>query len=81
MGIDGSKQRDNKKKYDYEIQTSDGKKSIQVPTEVIEKADPLWEDFVIARFLEDAPHIAKVHMILNKIWHLEIDRRSLRYMK
>lgn len=26
------------------------------------------EDFVIARFLEKSPHIAKVHMIVNKIW-------------
>lgn len=28
----------------------------------------MWEDFVIARFLETAPHVAKVHMIVNKIW-------------
>lgn len=41
---------------------------MEVPSEVIEKANPLWDDFVIARFLETAPHIAKVHMIVNKIW-------------
>lgn len=29
---------------------------------------PLWEDFVVGKFLDVAPHIAKVHMVLNKIW-------------
>lgn len=56
------------KKYEFEISESEGKKSVEVPSDIIEKANPLWEDFVIARFLETAPHIAKVHMIVNKIW-------------
>ena len=56
------------KKYEFEISESEGKKSVEVPSEVIEKANPLWDDFVIARFLETAPHVAKVHMIVNKIW-------------
>lgn len=46
----------------------DGKRSVEVPSEIIEKAIPLWDDFVIARFLEEAPHVANVHMIVNKIW-------------
>lgn len=56
------------KKYEFEISVSEGGKSVEVPSEIIEKANPLWEDFVIARFLETAPHVAKVHMIINKIW-------------
>lgn len=56
------------KKYEFEMSESERKKSVEVPTEVIEKANPLWEDFVIARFLETAPHVAKVHMMINKIW-------------
>lgn len=63
-----AKQKQSLKKYDLEISTSDGKKSVTVPAEITEKSNPLWEDFVIARFLETAPHIAKVHMIINKIW-------------
>lgn len=55
-------------KYEIDVTESEGKKAVVVPSEVIEKANPLWEDFVIARFLETAPHIAKVHMIVNKIW-------------
>lgn len=39
-----------------------------VPADITEKANPLWEDFVVASFLDSAPHIAKVHMIINKIW-------------
>ena len=56
------------KKYEFEISVSEGRKSVEVPSEIIEKANPLWEDFVIARFLETAPHVAKVYMIINKIW-------------
>lgn len=55
-------------KYDVDVSVSEGKHTVEVPSEIIEKANPLWEDFVIARFLETTPHIAKVHMILNKIW-------------
>ena len=55
-------------KYEFEISEAEGKRSIQVPAAIIEKGNPLWEDFLIARFLETAPHIAKVHVILNKIW-------------
>ena len=55
------------KKYEFELSVSEGEKSVEVPSEIIEKANPLWKDFVIARFLETAPHVAKVHMIVNKI--------------
>ena len=56
------------KKYEFDISISEGKHSVEVPSEIIEKANPLWEDFVIAMFLETAPHIAKVYIIVNKIW-------------
>lgn len=56
------------KTYEFEIGVSEGKKSVEVPSEIVEKSSPLWEDFVIIRFLVTAPHIAKVHVILNKIW-------------
>ena len=56
------------KKFEFEMLESEGKKLIEVPSAIIEKGNPLWEDFVVARFLETAPHVAKVHMIVNKIW-------------
>lgn len=56
------------KKFDFEISYLEGKKSVTVPTDVVEKANLLWDDFVIAKFLEKAPHVAKVHVIVNKIW-------------
>ena len=63
-----AKQQKGLKSYDLEISVLEGKQSVNVPSEIVEKANPLWDDFVIARFLETAPHVAKVHMILNKIW-------------
>lgn len=56
------------KKYDLDLSTSEGKKSVEVPDEVFNNATPLWEDFLVGRFLDTAPHVAKVHVILNKIW-------------
>ncbi|KAL0884543.1 hypothetical protein Bca101_008524 [Brassica carinata] len=66
--VEVAKKKQVLKKYDFKISESEGKKSVDVPSDIIEKANPLWGDFVIARFLETAPHIAKVHMIVNKIW-------------
>lgn len=28
-----------------------------------------WEDFFIGKFLYTAPHVARVHAIMNKIWN------------
>ncbi|KAF8106337.1 hypothetical protein N665_0143s0008 [Sinapis alba] len=56
------------KKYEVDESVTDGKHLVEVPSEIIEQANLLWEDFVIAKFLETTPHIAKVHVILNKIW-------------
>ncbi|XP_033147237.1 uncharacterized protein LOC117133996 [Brassica rapa] len=55
-------------KYEVDQTILDGKRTVEVPVDIVEKSNHLWEDFVIARFLETAPHIAKVHMIVNKIW-------------
>lgn len=56
------------KKYEIEELVKEDKHMVMVPSAIIEKANPLWDDFVIANFLEEAPHIAKVHVIVNKIW-------------
>lgn len=58
------------KKYDVSISMKDGVGSINVPEEVIKEASPLWEDFIMGKFLDKAPHIAKVHAIVNKIWSM-----------
>lgn len=38
--------------------------------EEISEVAPLWDDYLIGKFLDKAPHIAKVHAIVNKIWTL-----------
>lgn len=55
-------------KYDLKVAVSDGVSSVVVPEEVFEDPSPLWEDFLIGKFLDSAPHVAKVHSIVNKIW-------------
>lgn len=46
----------------------DGQEKVIVPKEVFVGAKPLWEDFLIGRFLNTkAPHVGKIHMIVNKI--------------
>ena len=46
----------------------EGKHTVEIPDDVISDSTPLWEDFVVGKFLDLAPHVAKVHMVLNKIW-------------
>lgn len=56
------------RKYDVEVRNEGGKQTVEIPEEVITKSTPLWDEFVIGKFLDRAPHVAKVHMVLNKIW-------------
>lgn len=56
------------KKYDVEIVNNEGKQTVVIPEEVITESTPIWEDFLVGKFLDQAPHVAKVHMVLNKIW-------------
>lgn len=61
-------QKKGLRKYDVEVTDQNGQKSVEVPSEVSENASSLWEDFILGNFLDTTPHVAKVHVILNKIW-------------
>lgn len=37
---------------------------------MIENSIPPWEDFLIGKFISTAPHVATIHVIVNKIWPL-----------
>lgn len=50
--------------------------SVLVPKEITKDVAPLWKDFLIGKFLDDAPHIAKIHAIVNKIWALN-DKKQM----
>lgn len=61
----------------FVVSEIDGHEKVVVPKEVFVGAKPLWEDFLIGKFLNTkAPHVGKIHMIVNKIWRLG-DRTSL----
>ncbi|KAF8048115.1 hypothetical protein N665_2671s0001 [Sinapis alba] len=45
-----------------------------VPDKVLEDK-PLWDDLLVGRFLKSAHHVAKIHVIVNKIWPLK-DKKS-----
>ncbi|KAL0687617.1 hypothetical protein Bca4012_087294 [Brassica carinata] len=64
------RQEKSLKKYDVEITMKDGISSVVVPEEIFVDPSPLWEDFLIGKFLDKTPHIGKVHAIVNKIWTL-----------
>lgn len=66
--IEVAKEKKILKKYKVEMLSKDGKHTVEIPDEVLENSTPLWDDFVIGKFLDTAPHVAKVHMVLNKIW-------------
>lgn len=56
------------RKHDVEVLTKGGKHRVEILGEILKDSTPLWEDFVVGKFLDLAPHIAKVHMVVNKIW-------------
>ena len=64
-------------KQKFVVDVVDGKERVVVPKDVFVGAKPMWEDFVIGKFLSTkAPHVGKIHMIVNKIWRLG-DRSTL----
>ncbi|XP_019085398.1 PREDICTED: uncharacterized protein LOC109126346 [Camelina sativa] len=64
-------------KQKFQVVEVDGKEKVVVPREVFEDVKPLWEDFVVGKFVNaKAPHVGKIHMIVNKIWRLG-DKTSL----
>lgn len=77
------------KKYDVEIISKDGKNKVEIPDEIVSESTPLWEEFVVGKFLDLAPHIAKVHMVVNKIWNYgelnakvevyDVDAKTMRF--
>lgn len=60
----------NLSKFDIDVSVIDGQSIVEVPAAVLEDSTPLWEDFLIGRFPDTAPHVAKIHVIVNKIWNL-----------
>lgn len=57
-------------KFDFKVSVVEGKETIDVPEEIFVDAEPLWEEFLVGRFASSAPHEAKIHVIVNKIWNL-----------
>ncbi|KAL0734549.1 hypothetical protein Bca4012_010759 [Brassica carinata] len=58
------------KEHVVDLEIKDGKELVEVPDEVIQNTVPLWEDLVVGKFPTTAPHVARVHIIVNKIWTL-----------
>ena len=54
------------KKYDVEVKMKDGIGSVTAPEEITKDVPPLWDDFLVGKFLDNAPHIAKVQAIVKR---------------
>lgn len=56
--------------HDLKISMVDGSPTVESPDDILEGSAPMWDKILIRKFLATAPHIAKVHVIVNKIWTL-----------
>lgn len=65
--IEVAQNKKHMRKYEVEVALKDRVNTVAIPNEIVENSTPLWEDFVVGKFLDLAPHVAKVHMVLNKI--------------
>ncbi|KAL0689488.1 hypothetical protein Bca4012_089166 [Brassica carinata] len=45
-----------------------GVASVDLPEELLSDSEPLWSAYIVGHFMGDAPHIGKVHAIVNRIW-------------
>lgn len=48
----------------------EGREFIEVSDGVLENTVPLWDDLLEGKFMDTAPHVGKIHAIVNKIWPL-----------
>lgn len=72
------------KKYEVKVTTKDGKHKVEIPDDILTDSTPLWEDFVVGKFLDISPHVAKVHMVFLISGVTETKRRrwtSMRLMQ
>ncbi|WZZ41234.1 hypothetical protein YC2023_037493 [Brassica napus] len=45
-----------------------GVASVGLPEELLSDSKPLWSAYIVGNFMGNAPHIGKVHAIVNRIW-------------
>ncbi|XP_024004593.1 uncharacterized protein LOC112081901 [Eutrema salsugineum] len=57
-------------RYEYKVDDVNGVPTIKVPKEVVENSPPLWETLLVGKFLDTAPYIGKIHVLVNRIWPL-----------
>ncbi|XP_024014096.1 uncharacterized protein LOC112088137 [Eutrema salsugineum] len=68
--VDAVAQKSGLVKHDLSISVIEGSPRIQIPNDIIDGSVPLWDKILVGKFLSTAPHVAKVHVIVNKIWPL-----------
>ena len=56
--------------HEVKVQVVDGTSMVEILEDLLVDSVPLWDDLLEGRFLEPAPHVAKIHIIVNKIWPL-----------
>ncbi|KAL1215260.1 hypothetical protein V5N11_017024 [Cardamine amara subsp. amara] len=55
-------------KHEITVSMEEGDSIIHVPEDILNDSLPLWDNLIVGRFPDASPHIAKVHVIVNKIW-------------
>lgn len=45
-----------------------GAATVDLPEDLLSDSEPLWSAYIVGHFMADAPHIGKVHTIVNRIW-------------
>ena len=56
-------------RHDVKVEDVDGTQTVEIPDDLLVNTVP-GEDFLEGTFLDPAPHVAKIHILVNKIWPL-----------
>ncbi|KAF8046516.1 hypothetical protein N665_3652s0004 [Sinapis alba] len=54
-----------------DVEMAEGKEVVSVHDSVIQDSVPLWDDLLEGKFMAKAPHVVKIHIIVNKIWPID----------
>lgn len=60
------------------VEVVEGTEMVEIPDDLLVNTVPLSADFLEWRFLDPASHVARIHIIVNKIWPL--GNKTLRLM-
>lgn len=77
--MQAAQQKDVLVNHDVKVEVVDGAEMVEIPDDLLVNTVPLWEDFLEGKYLDPAPHVARIHIIVNKIDVFAVNERTVKF--